>query len=94
MRNIVFIPLPIDEPIIKDYSLQFDQKSDQKIVDNYNKQEAFFGVRQQMRYAYALHLEFLKRFGKSPLATDSDYVFSLNGKIFLTQNSWEFISKN
>jgi hypothetical protein len=70
---------------------RFSEKSDQSLVDAYNRDFRLgFVVKKQALYLVALHKVFLKRFNKSPLKF-KDNCIELTHPIKLTDTSWEYI---
>jgi len=85
-----------DNEIIQKYILLFLNKSNQELIDAYNRQKRIWGVHQQLLYLIALDEVFNERFGKSPISNEDNTVFGLSVRIvyYALINSFEKINKN
>ena len=81
----IYITRQNDRTIIADYKSKFEQNSPEELIVAYNEQQkcGIVGVHQQALYLIALRLEFIERFGESPILIEDNIVISLSGKIAL-----------
>ena len=72
MLKAVYGSRPGDEEKIRFYLNRFAKETDKELVADYNKQAklGFVGVHQQMLFMLAVHYEFIKRFGESPVVVE------------------------
>lgn len=92
----MYIPRNGNDRIIQIYFLSFSNKSNQELIDAYNRQKRIWGVHQQLLYLVALDKVFNARFGKSPIINEDDTVFGLSGRIvyYKLPNSFERVNEN
>lgn len=64
----IYVPRKGDNEIIQKYILSFSNKSNQELIDAYNRQKKIWGVHQQLLYLVALDKVFNERFDKSPIS--------------------------
>ena len=81
----VYIQRLGDKEAITSYKKAFEETTLEELVNNYNKQAkcGIVGVHQQGLYLIAMHFEFLKRLGESPVTFEENCIIGLVGKIEL-----------
>lgn len=92
----VYVKRNGDEEIIQKYILNLERKSDQELVDAYNREKRIYGVHRQLLYLIALDSVFTERFGKSPIINEDHIILGLSRKIvyIATLKTFEFLNDN
>ena len=86
--DYVFIQMKGDYEAIVKYKESLKDITLGELVGKYNGQAriGIVGVRQQARYIVALHQEFFRRIGESPVSIEKNLISRLNGTIKLINN--------
>ena len=83
MKGYVFILRPGDNEAIKNEFERLETKTDEELIESYNKQYeiGFVGVHQQAIHVLGLHNQFLKRFDDSPVRLQHNSFITFKGKV-------------
>ena len=83
MKGYVLILRPGDNEEIKKEFERLETKTDEELIESYNKQFdlGFVGVQRQAIYILGLHNQFLKRFDDSPVRLQHNSFITFKGRI-------------
>lgn len=84
-RAGIYSPNESDKKQRQEFWNNLEAKSNQEVVDAYNREKNIFGVHAQMVYIYCLHNLFIERFGKSPIIVKEDVIYCLGPKIYYSE---------
>lgn len=86
--EFVYISQKGDREAVAQHVEQLADKSNQEVVDLYNRQVKIgvVAVRAQMLYLVALRLLMIERFGDSPIYINDGYILGVGGQIVLNDD--------
>ncbi len=93
MNGHVYIQRAGDQEIIAESVSSLSSDSSSALIKSYNEAQTkgFFGVHRQALFIIALHLTFMKRFGKSPFKVTDNTLIEFTQAIALAGNSWDYV---
>ena len=94
MRSHIYISKKGDRVVIANYLANFKEKSNAEFCAAYNSAQVkgFFGAHQQGLYVIAMHLTFMKRWGRSPITVTDNVLIEFTRSIDLVGGSWVYTS--
>jgi hypothetical protein len=96
MLQVIYVPFPGDEKVIRDYKESFSQMSTDELVEAYNKQArlGYVGVHRQVLYMLAMQREFIERFEVDIIEKDSSgMIFSMKSEVEVKDGKLFFLNK-
>lgn len=94
MRGHIYISRAGDREVIANYLADFNTKSHAELCVAYNTAQVkgFFGAHQQGLFIIAMHLTFMKRWGRSPITVTDNTLIEFTRSIDLVGDSWAYTS--
>ena len=93
MKGCVYIQRAGDQEVIAESVSSLSANSGSALIESYNdaQTKGFFGVHRQALFIIALHLTFMKRFGKSPFKVTDNTLIEFTQAIALAGDSWDYV---
>lgn len=94
MRGHIYISRAGDRAVIANYLADFNTKSHAELCVAYNTAQVkgFFGAHHQGLVVIAMHLTFMKRWGRSPISVTDNTLIEFTRSIDLVGESWAYTS--
>lgn len=90
--EILIIPRPGDKEVVRNYCQRFMEMEKSELIESYNKawKLGIVGNHQQGLNYYAMHLAFMKIYGKSPITLEGGCALGLTEPICEDGDSWAY----